>query len=123
MKTAGAISRMNLVTQSPTSVEPATIVASGSSTSTSARSSTLAGSDQALLSCADRHPTAVAHGAERRLGGRALAGQPVLAGLAVAGDRPRRPDDRRVAGAAAEIALQGLLDLGVGGSGLRIQSP
>ena len=43
MKTAGAMFRMNLVIQSPTSVDPATIVAFGVSSSTAARSSTLAG--------------------------------------------------------------------------------
>ena len=43
MKTAGEISRMNFVTQSPTSVEPATMVAFGSASRIAAKSSTLAG--------------------------------------------------------------------------------
>ena len=62
MKTAGEMSRMNLVIQSPTSVEPATIVASGRLASTSARSSRLAGTTTRSPPCAisTRAPSSIA---------------------------------------------------------------
>ena len=48
MKIAGEMSRMNLVTHRPTSVEPATIVADGSATSSAAKSSSDAGTSSRL---------------------------------------------------------------------------
>ena len=114
MKTAGEMSRMNLVTHSPTSVEPATIVAAGSACRAAPRNRRPrpARAAAALPSpISTRLPSriAVKPGGDRL----ALDGKRVLRGLAVAGDRPRRAHDRLVAGAAAEIALQRLLDLGI----------
>ena len=114
MKTAGEMSRMCLVTHRPTSVEPATIVAAGSAASSVAKIVERGWHQQALLARSDLDAAAVAHCRKLCRDRLALQGERVLGGLAVVGDRHRRPHDRLVAGAAAEIALQRLLDLGVG---------
>ena len=70
--------------------------------------------DEAVLASADLDAGAVPQLRQTRDHGLSFDLQRVLCRLAVAGDGARRPHDRLIAGAAAEIALQRLFDFGVG---------
>jgi hypothetical protein len=69
--------------------------------------------DQALPACAGLDARAAPHRGKPCGNCRALGRQRILCRLAVSGNRPGGAHDRLVAGAAAEIALQGLLYLRV----------
>ena len=66
MKTAGEMSRMNLVIQSPTSVEPATIVASGTLREHLGEVVEARRHDHPVLALRDVDPRAVVHRREPR---------------------------------------------------------
>ena len=112
MKTAGAMSRICFVTHRPTSVAPETMVASGHLLEHRRQVVDIGGHNETPVLVVDLDAGAVRKTPEPGLHPLAHRRQPVRRGVrAHAAHDLGGPHDRRIAGAAAEIALQRLLDL------------
>ena len=102
--------RSSLVTHKPTSVAPATIRASGCSSRSSARASTVRRGMELAPRIADRDGRVVLQGLQAGDRIRALGCQPIGRAPAQLQHAMRGRDDRRIARAAAEVAGERVVD-------------